>query len=236
VAALNRHRRTFKELGFRLHVVLGDLTMKRLGFAALLVACLAQAEPVAVAADLGPASKEIQAVVDKASAYLKTHQGPDGSFSPQRAGPGISAVVASALLRNGFRPDDPVVSKTLTYLERSIQNDGGIYDKFLANYTTSVALMALAEANTRGQYDAVIGHATQFLRSVQYDESKVESGDAKFGGAGYDGKSRPDLSNTQYFLDALQAAGVAKGDPAWMRTPAWVRQGCTTTTTPSARQ
>ena len=30
-----------------------------------------------------------------------------------------------------------------------------------------------------------------------------------FGGAGYDSKSRPDLSNTQFFLDALKAAGVS---------------------------
>ena len=35
-----------------------------------------------------------------------------------------------------------------------------------------------------------------------------------YGGAGYDSKSRPDLSNTQFFLDALKAAGVPKDDPA----------------------
>jgi squalene-hopene/tetraprenyl-beta-curcumene cyclase len=97
---------------------------------------------------LGHASKDVQAVVNKAAAYLKTRQGPDGSFSPQRAGPGVSAVVASALLRNGFRPDDPVVAKTLGYLELNVRKDGGIYDKFLANYTTSVALISFAEANT----------------------------------------------------------------------------------------
>jgi squalene-hopene/tetraprenyl-beta-curcumene cyclase len=50
----------------------------------------------------------------------------------------------------------------------------------------------------------------------------VESGDAKFGGAGYDGKSRPDLSNTQYFLDALQAAGIPKDDPAVQRAMRFV--------------
>jgi squalene-hopene/tetraprenyl-beta-curcumene cyclase len=65
----------------------------------------------------------------------------------------------------------------------------------------------------------VIQNATQFLRSLQ---SKVESGDAKFGGTGYDGKARPDLSNTQYFLDALQAAGVARNDPAVRRALVFV--------------
>jgi hypothetical protein len=191
--------------------------MKRLVCGAALLTALAQPAPTARAADLGPDPKEVQVVVDKAAAYLKTSQGKDGSFSPQRAGPGISAVVASGLLRNGFSPDDPVVARTLAYLEKSVQKDGGVYDKFLANYTTSVALMAFAEANTQGKYDTVIRNATQFLRGMQYDDSKVESVDAKYGGAGYDGKSRPDLSNTQYFLDALQAAGVAKNDPAVKR-------------------
>jgi squalene-hopene/tetraprenyl-beta-curcumene cyclase len=134
----------------------------------------------------------------------------------------VSAVVAAGLLRNGFPTDDPVVARTLAYLEKNVRKDGGVYDKFLANYTTSVALMAFAEANTQGKYDTVIKNATQFLRSMQYDESKVESGDAKYGGVGYDGKSRPDLSNTQYFLDALQAAGVAQNDPAVKRALAFV--------------
>jgi squalene-hopene/tetraprenyl-beta-curcumene cyclase len=175
------------------------------------------AVPAARSADLGPEPQEVQAVVNKAATYLKTSQGRDGSFSPQRAGPGISAVVASGLLRNGFSPDDPVVTKALAYLQKHVRQDGGVYDKFLANYTTSVALMAFAEANSNGRYDTVIKNATRFLRGMQYDDSKVESGDARFGGTGYDGKSRPDLSNTQYFLDALQAAGVAKDDPAVKR-------------------
>jgi hypothetical protein len=165
----------------------------------------------------GPSAKEVKAVADRAAAYLKTTQGTDGSFSPQRAGPGITAVVAAALLRNGFSNDDPMVARALAYLEKNVQKDGGIYDKFLANYTTSVALMAFVEANKDGRYDAAIKGATKFLRGMQFDDSKVESGDAKYGGVGYDGKSRPDLSNTQYFLDALQAAGVAKDDPAVKR-------------------
>lgn len=171
----------------------------------------------AMADELGPDPKEVRDVVDKAAAYLKSQQGPDGSFSPRIAGPGVSAVVAAGLLRNGFGPDDPVVAKTLAYLEKKIQKDGGIYDKYVANYTTSVAIMALAEANAKGRYDTVLKNATRFLRRLQYDDRKVESGDAQFGGVGYDDKSRPDLSNTQYFLEALQAAGVDKDDPAVKR-------------------
>jgi squalene-hopene/tetraprenyl-beta-curcumene cyclase len=167
--------------------------------------------------EAGPDPKEIQAMVDRAAAYLKTHQGEDGSFSPKLGGPGISALVAAGLIRNGVSPDDPLVAKTLGYLAKKVHHDGGIYDKGLANYTTSVALLAFKEANTDGRYDTVIKNAAQFLKTLQYDESMVEDKDPKFGGVGYDKKQRPDLSNTQYFVEALLAAGVPKNDPAVQR-------------------
>jgi hypothetical protein len=168
-------------------------------------------------ADSAPTAAEVKAVVDKAVAYLRKSQQPDGSFSAQRAGPGISALVAAALLRNGVSADDPLVAKTLTYLEGKVQPNGGIYDKALANYTTSVALMAFTEANSGGKYDTVIKNASQYLKKLQYDDSRVTDKDPRYGGAGYDEKSRPDLSNTQFFLDALLAAGVSKDDPAVQR-------------------
>jgi hypothetical protein len=172
---------------------------------------------------VGPTAAERKAVADKAIAYLRRRQGMDGSFVPRLAGPGVSAVVAAALLRNGVKPDDPLLANTLTYLESKVQADGGVYEKQLANYTTSVALVAFAEANTGGKYDAVIRNATQFLRGLQAGgDGSMQAGELRFGGLGYDGKSRPDMSNTQYFLDALQAAGVGKDDPAVQRALVFV--------------
>ncbi|HEY1860790.1 MAG TPA: prenyltransferase/squalene oxidase repeat-containing protein [Gemmataceae bacterium] len=160
----------------------------------------------------GPDAKEVKAVLDKAAGYLKKKQAPDGSFPVRGTGPGVTALAAAAFLSNGYSIDDPVVEKALAALEKSIQKDGGIYDKALANYTTSVALMTFVEANKGGKYDAIIKNATKFLKGLQ----QIESGDddVKFGGVGYDGSSRPDLSNTQLFIDALIAAGVPKDDPA----------------------
>jgi Squalene-hopene cyclase C-terminal domain/Prenyltransferase and squalene oxidase repeat len=180
--------------------------------AAVLAAPLRAADP-----NVGPDPKEVKAALDKALAYLRKHQEADGSFSPQRAGPGITALVAAGLLRNGVSPEDPVVAKALAYLESKVQKDGGVYDKFLANYTTSIAIMAFAEANTNGKYDTLIKNATAFVKKLQYDESKVDEKDPSFGGVGYDGRTRPDLSNTQIFLEAMQAAGVPKDDPAVQR-------------------
>src|SRR6267142_2593720 len=176
---------------------------------ALTVTFAATARPGRAAdGDVGPDPKEVQAVLDRAVAYLKKHQGEDGSYSPKIAGPGVTGLVIAGLIRNGVSSDDPVVAKGLAYMEKKVQADGGIYDKGLANYTTSVALMAFREANSKGKYDTVVKNATDYLKSLQF--SDVDEKDAKFGGQGYDKKSRPDLSNTQLFLDAMQAAGVPK--------------------------
>ena len=183
-----------------------------LGTAAMLASPVAAAEPTA-----GPDAKEVQAVVDQAVAFLKHRQNEDGSFSPKLGGPGISALVVGGLIRNGYGPDDPLVAKTLAYMEKKVQKDGGIYDRILANYTTSVALIAFQEANSQGKYDGLIKHAIQFLKTLQFDEASVDDKDPKYGGVGYDGKKRPDLSNTQFFVDALLTAGVPKEDPAVQR-------------------
>jgi squalene-hopene/tetraprenyl-beta-curcumene cyclase len=159
-----------------------------------------------------PDPKEVKAAVEKAYGYLKSAQAEDGSFAAKQGGPGVTAMIAAGLIRNGYGPDDPVVAKALKFVEKFVQKDGGIYSKQLANYTTCVALMTFKEANTGGRYDAVIANATKFLKSLQGDPG--DESDTKFGGVGYDGKARPDLSNTQFFVEALLASGVSKDDPA----------------------
>jgi hypothetical protein len=157
-----------------------------------------------------PKSDEVSASIEKAIAYLKTKQNPDGSFAPKLGGPGITALIAAGLIRQGHA-DDPLVKKALAYLEKNVKDDGGIYNKGLANYSTSVALIALKEANSGGKYDKVIANAAKFLKTLQ---NRDEKDDLKFGGVGYDAKSRPDLSNAHFFVEALLAAGVPKDDPA----------------------
>jgi hypothetical protein len=196
--------------------------MTRRAFLALVLAVVVLVFPawlVRAADAVGADPQQSKDVLEKAADYLKAHQGKDGSFSPKLAGPGVTAVVVVGLLRCGFRADDPVVARGLAYLEKSVKKDGGIYDKGLANYTTSVAIMALHEANKDGKYDGVLKNASAYLKKLQ---SNVEENDVKFGGVGYDDKSRPDLSNTQFFIDALIAAGVSKDDPAIQRAMKFV--------------
>ena len=163
-----------------------------------------------------------QAMLDKAYAALAAKQNPDGSFAPKLGGPGVTALTAAALIKSGRKPDDPVVAKALKYLEGLVKPDGGVYDQRLANYTTCLAIVAFQEANAGGKYDAVIAGAVKFVKGIQQGDGTAAD-DPAFGGVGYDAKrGRPDLSNTQFFVEALLAAGVSKDDPAIKKAVAFV--------------
>ncbi len=158
-----------------------------------------------------PSADDVKAVVDKALGFLKTSQKDGGDFFPKAGEPGLTALIVSALLRNGVPGDNPIVTKSMKYLEGNIQKDGGVYQKGLGNYMTCLAIMAFKELNTGGKYDKVLANATKYVKGIQDD---TDPKDVKYGGVGYDGKSRPDLSNTQFMVEALLAAGVSKDDPA----------------------
>lgn len=166
-----------------------------------------------------PTIEQWHAVVDKATAFLKSTQKQDGSWSNPPHCMGITGIAVTGLLHCGMQPDTEPATKGLAYIESLVNaKDGHIAGEGkinLQNYVTSVNLMALAAAKRDVKYKPVIGHAADFLRKLQWDDG--DGKDAKsdfFGGAGYDSKSRPDLSNTQFFLDALAASGAGKDDPA----------------------
>src|SRR5438067_6939402 len=146
--------------------------------------------------------------VDGAVAYLRKTQAEDGSWSEKQS-PGITGVVLTGLLRTGkVGPKDPMVERGLKYIESLINPRAGhIAGKDprvqLQNYVTCVNVLALTAAG-RDSYKAVVADASKFLRKLQWDEGEGKNREDNFyGGAGYDSKSRPDLSNTQFFLDAL---------------------------------
>ena len=187
--------------------------MFHLRFALPALAAALLATPVAKAADAtAPDPKELQAVLDKGYDFLKGKQGQDGSWMT-RVGPGVTALTAAALVKAGKPADDPVVAKAIEYVTTFVQKDGGVYSRGLETYTTALAIVAFKECNKDGKYDKVIAAAVKYLRGVQEsngtDDKKLE-----FGGAGYGTKSRPDTSNTGFFVEALIASGAAKDDPA----------------------
>ena len=170
---------------------------------------------------------EAQSRMERAAvAFLRQSQGADGSFSSQ-AGPGVTGLVAAALLSIGAPKDDPMVDKAIVYLLNTKRPDGGLYAEGSrhANYETCLAIMALSKANEQGQYDGVLQGAQRFVKGEQWDEGEgLGPKDPAFGGAGYGSKSRPDLSNTSFFIEALRSTGVEESDPAIQRALAFVNR------------
>lgn len=164
--------------------------------------------------------QEIKNAITKASSFLRDYgQQPDGSFSPQ-SGPAITALVVKALVQNGTPTRDPMVERGIKYILTFQQTDGGIYqeESAVANYETSIAMLALQACNASGQYQEVIHKAEQFLTAIQWDESEGNvPADPEYGGAGYGRHERPDLSNTAFLIDALQGIGTGSDNAAIQR-------------------
>jgi len=165
---------------------------------------------------VGPDAERLKQLRQRGLNYLRTTQSDDGSWTTPKA-VGISGLIVTAVLESEVSPDDPMVAKGLKYLESFVQKDGGIYhpDSNHRNYETCIAVMAFSAANTDGKYTKTIKNAEKFLRKLQWDEGEgLESSDESYGGAGYGSHKRPDLSNTQFLLEALRKAGVKSDDPA----------------------
>lgn len=183
------------------------------------------ADQAAKSVDVTPAQPEPKAAPQlsemrtRAIQFLEVTQRADGSWTKSDA-VGITGLVTAALLRSGRSADDPMVSKGLGMLVATQQSTGGIFapGSRHENYETCIALLALAEANADGRYSASIKKAEEFLRGLQWDKGEgIESSDGAYGGGGYDSQQRPDMSNTQFLIEALQKAGVSKDDPAMQK-------------------
>ena len=206
------------------------------GLALVLAAPSLAQDAAKPASKLDPAlAKQADETIDKAIAFYRTQQGPDGGLAPKVAAEmGITGIaVASMLDTHRITASDPMIAKALAFMESNVQPDGGIYPKGVTaqqNYLTSVGLLAFVAANKDGKYKATIDNAVKFLKGVQWNEdgkegkNKVGPDDVRYGGFGYDSKQRPDLSNSSFTLEALTKAGMSKDDPAVKRAMVFLRR------------
>jgi squalene-hopene/tetraprenyl-beta-curcumene cyclase len=181
----------------------------------------------AAAKKVGPDPQQWDAVVNKAIAYLRSVQNANGSWGDKQQ-IGITGIVLTGLLKTGkVGRTDPMIERGLEYVVSLINPKAGHIAGQdprvqLQNYVTCVNVLALMSAGS-DKYKAVVADAARFLRKLQWDEGEgKDPKDDFYGGAGYDSKSRPDLSNTQFFLEALVAAGIPKDDPAFQKAAKFV--------------
>ncbi|HEX4083944.1 MAG TPA: prenyltransferase/squalene oxidase repeat-containing protein [Chthoniobacteraceae bacterium] len=184
-------------------------------FAILLIAgaASAQQEPIPrKEADLS-VRNEVGIAIQRGLAWLQKHQNPDGSWSLNQY-PALTALPVWAYMGDptGNPPQKPpYIQKAYDYILSCVQPDGGIYRKGLANYNTSISLIALVMANDP-KYDGVIRNAHDFVIGQQ---AKGLADPSLDGGIGYGpngtGRGHPDLSNTVIALEAIRASESIAG-------------------------
>jgi len=197
--------------------------MKRTALSATALAVLLSATSLARA---GEATKGREAI-KKGIEWMLKQQKPDGSWGQYQANVGQTALVVWALASSPQQlreRNSAEVKKAARFILKHRQRDGTIVVKGqgLENYNTSMAVLALVALENR-RYLRTIRSAKNYVVGLQVTGDPK---DFKHGGIGYGShKERgPDLSNTQFALQALRAAGLKKDDPAFKRALIFIRR------------
>ena len=149
---------------------------------------------------------ESQKVIEKGNSYLISQQNEKGYWGDPDL-PAMTGFVIKCLLNDpaydAAKPS-PAITKGLTWLLAQQKEDGGIYGRGMATYSTASSIMALWAAGP-DKYKEQIIKARNFLINHQTDWGVKGENDTKFdGGIGYGGsRAHSDLSNTHRALEAL---------------------------------
>mgnify|MGYP006269410437 CR=1 FL=1 len=169
-----------------------------------------------------------EAAIDRGIAYLRTQQGDDGSWSPD-VGPAITALVLTGMLNEpDIAADDPQAAAAIEFILSHAREDGLISGGFLDNYNTAISASALTRVEGEPRVALALDKARIALRLLQWngqtdpDGNVVDEDHPWYGGAGYGNSGRPDMSNTQFLIQAFYDLGVSCDDPAFQRAVAFV--------------
>ena len=169
-----------------------------------------------------------QQCIAKAITYLQTTQAKDGSWTNQ-PGPAITALVVSGMLdQPEIDANDPYVARALKYILANRQEDGSIHAGILQNYNTSICVSALSRVNNMPEAADAIAKAQAYLKRMQWQDQPGPDGKPItqkhpfYGGSGYGKHGRPDMSNTQFMIQALHDSGLNCNDPAFQRAMVFI--------------
>jgi squalene-hopene/tetraprenyl-beta-curcumene cyclase len=167
--------------------------------------------------------KKAKRAVDYGLHFLRETQGKDGSWSKSV---GVTALALRAFLespRKYNEGDGPFITKPIDFILAHVNEDGSISETNQnRNYNTAVAMIAL-QATGNPKYASVIENAQKFLTNLQLDEDHDYQRSHKYyGGIGYGGDERPDLSNTYMALEGLKKTSLNPMDPVWEKALVFV--------------
>jgi squalene-hopene/tetraprenyl-beta-curcumene cyclase len=168
-------------------------------------------------------------MIDRSISFLRSAQDPEtGGWAVSPQGPQFPAitglVVTGMLMQPDIDADDEQVRRGVDFMLSFRQDSGGIYDRVLASYNTSICLSALARVE-RADAAAAIKPAQVFLGRLQWSGAALDHPETRevgedhpfYGGVGYGRSGRPDLSNTSLMLQGLHDSGLAADEEAFYR-------------------
>jgi squalene-hopene/tetraprenyl-beta-curcumene cyclase len=183
----------------------------------------------ALAADQDPALiSQAQRAIDNGLRWLRSVQKADGGWGGHL---GITELALTAFARShrAYREHDgPFMRNAINKIRAAAKPDGAITEggtnEATKNYTTAIGIMALKALGDR-KHDEIIQKAQQWLKAQQTAEALgYQPQDKFYGGFGYGSSLRPDLSNTQFALEALRTTGVPASDPVFARAIQFIQR------------
>jgi squalene-hopene/tetraprenyl-beta-curcumene cyclase len=191
----------------------------------VLLAALAAAPALAQSKMDSTLRSTAQRSVDEGLRYLRGTQLEDGSWSHSV---GITALAIRAYVeshRAYNESDGAFITRPVQFILSHVNEDGSISEtKQNENYNTATGMMALKLLNNP-KYDPILANAQKFLLGLQIDEGEGYAPDHRYyGGIGYGGDERPDLSNQYMAMEALRATATDPGNPVWERALVFINR------------
>jgi squalene-hopene/tetraprenyl-beta-curcumene cyclase len=196
----------------------------RLFFVSLVSVCL-ESHPNAAALGSNVSLKnEIERAIERGGDWLAKNQQEKGNWSTTDH-PAITALALVALQgKSSHDPDErAALRKGYDFVTANIHDDGSIHGgKGLANYNTSIGLLALVAAR-EDRYRPQILAARKFLIGSQNDLGEKGKLDTRFdGGVGYGSKGdHSDMANTLQALEALYYSKQYAADSSGAKDLDW---------------
>ncbi|MHC4819345.1 MAG: prenyltransferase/squalene oxidase repeat-containing protein, partial [Planctomycetota bacterium] len=158
------------------------------------------------------APADVALAIDKGVAWLRA-QAEDGGIwmvqyqereMPSVAYTALALGPIAAALPADRRKSDPMVRRAAGFLLESLREDGGVdaQPSYFENYYTSCALMSLVVVD-----DPAHAEAREKMKGFLLTLQRQEEGRNQ-GGIGYNKRQGADLSNAQFAIEALRAAGI----------------------------
>ena len=190
-------------------------TAKALLIAALLFSGTTHAAPN----DMSPQMRaKAQQAIDGGIKFLLTKQAANGSVLNST---GLTALSLTSILQNPAgtgKVDNAVVAKYAGFIVSKANPNGSIVEReHDQSYNTAVSIAALA-ATKDPKYSPVIAAGQKYIAGAQIGEARGFAPiDSWYGGMGYGGDERPDMSNFYIAVEAMRATAYDPKDPIWQK-------------------